>query len=140
MLVIPDVGKRNILAMMASYMTANTCQVKLYKANVTPGPGTLLAALTEADFSGYAAQDLTTPTVEPDLDGNNRGVLAFDEVAFEHNGGGTGNDIYGYFAVDDAGDLLWAERFGDAPRSVTADPDEVRFTPRITNKSQFSNV
>ena len=138
-LIVPNVGKIKLAELLVSEGAVLFDLVKLFRNNHTPGPLTTLADLTEANFSNYAAQALANPVVAAALDATNRAVITWDNLTFTKNGV-TSNDIFGYWVVDDAGNLLWAERFSVAPIALTVDGQFIVFTPTLTGMSQFLNA
>jgi len=108
----------------------------LFKNNVTPTEDTVIGDLTKADFSGYAgeipfthwnAAAFSTPRSEADA----------SDVVWTHNGGGTSNDIYGYYVVDETGALAWAERNAAAPITISANGQTYTVKPKFTRRSEF---
>jgi hypothetical protein len=89
-------------------------KLKLYQNNFTPGPGTKVADLVEADFSGYAPLDLADGEVSAarlDVDGN---AFAVDTIlrTFEQDADTITNAVYGYFVTNDPGTVVYtAGRF-----------------------------
>lgn len=107
--------------------------LRLFKNNHTPTPGDTDANYTEADFSGYSSVTLTWNAAF--LNGDDKGEIDADEETFTHNGGGTSNTIYGAYVENNAGDVIFAERF-DAPRVMSANGDTIPYTARLTAVSQ----
>jgi len=134
-LIVPDTGK---IAMAKVIIQAHQiAKIDLFQNNYTPDHAASLGLLTVANFAGYAQQTLTTPVVSPVLDGTNRAFITWDPVTFTRSGG-PNNTIYGYYVTDDAGNLLWVERF-DSPVPVNADGVFLTLTPKLTDMSQFLN-
>jgi hypothetical protein len=85
--------------------------VHLFQNDFTPTPDTVIADLTEATFSGYAA------VVDPGWgaaflndDGNAQRLL--NNAQFTQTAATITNTVYGYYVTDAAGTgLWWAERF-----------------------------
>jgi hypothetical protein len=91
-----------------------TLKMMLFKNDYTPTPLTGIGDLTEADFGGYAlmsALDFGAPFQNPD------GYPEMDLPSQQWNSDGTApsNNVYGYYVTTAGGDLLYAERFADAP-------------------------
>lgn len=108
--------------------------LKLFKNDHVPAVDDVNANYTEANFSGYAAEALGTWNAAF-LNGDDKGEIDADPIAFVHNGGGTSNTIYGAYVVDDNGDVIYAERF-EAPRVMSSNGDTITYTPRLTAVSQ----
>lgn len=82
---------------MQSYVTALLAnaqvQLRLFKTNTAIGPLTTLADLSEADFSGYAPQVISSWS-GPFIDQNGTPYADSPLKVFQNNGGGTANTIY----------------------------------------------
>jgi len=111
-------------------------KIGLYKNNWTPANEDTISAVTPADFSGYSGlQNLnawsSATWITP------RATAAHAAVSWTHNGGGTNNDIYGYYVVDGAGNLAWAERYSGAPVTMNTNGQVYQVTPQYTRRSEF---
>lgn len=135
--VVPDVGKKQLLKFLTGEVADIPTFIRLFKNDFTPGPATVIGDFTQADFSGYGAAATANPVTAAALDASNRAVVTWDPVTWTKNGA-TGNTIYGYYVVDSTGSLLWAERF-DGSIPMTVDGAFIQITPRFTFKSEFSN-
>jgi hypothetical protein len=108
--------------------------LKLFKNDHTPAVDDVNADYTEADFSGYASFALgnwNAAFLNPD----DKGEIDATAHEFAHNGGATGNTIYGVYVVNNAGNVVYAERF-DSPRSMTVNTDKIKYTARVTAVSE----
>lgn len=136
-LVVPNIGKQNMMKTVSGFWTNIPTTIHLYKNNLTPGPATVIGDFQEADFSNYSNKPTNNPVITfPD--GDNRAVSTWDSQTFLKNGA-TGNTIFGYYVLDNGQNLLWAEKF-DASIAMTVDGAFITLTPKLTGKSQFSNV
>ena len=93
----------------------------LYKNNYTPLTTSVAGDFTECDFSGYAAYDFAAGGQNwpaAGLDGANNAQSVHADVVFEHSGGATANDIYGYYMLDGGGAFICAERYAGAPFTI----------------------
>lgn len=135
-LVIPDVSKKP----RATILLAGTVhkKVHLFKNNATISHSTVLTDLTEANFSGYAAVNLSGGAVAASLDASGRAVISWDTVSWTKSGA-TGNTIYGYYLTDNA-DLLSGVEKWDNPIDMSTDGLQLAMTPKDTTASQFSNT
>jgi hypothetical protein len=134
-LVVPDVGKKPRIQALLDAPNYKT--VHLFKNNATVDHNTVLADLTEADFSGYASITLSGGTVQSLLDASRRAVTLWNMVSWTKSGA-TGNTIYGYYYKNNAGDLTGVEKW-DSPETMTTDGQVLQFVPQDTEGSQFSN-
>lgn len=130
-LVVPDVAEVLLLAGVITEMGALT--LRLNKNPVTPSDATVLGDFTIADFSGYAnaSPSMTTPS---EISGKGT-TIDSAERSFTHNGGGTGNTIYGYYVTDAIGGLVWAEAFS-APVTMNASGHQIKITLQLTLDSE----
>lgn len=93
---------------------ALTPTVKLTKAPFTPTPGSNPATFVEADYTGYGSQPIAA-WGPPHLD--DQGQARVDSgtlMNFIPTGTTISNTIYGYWIIDAAGNLVYAERFANA--------------------------
>lgn len=95
----------------------NSLTLKLFQNNWTPVETDVVAAASEATFTGYASQALNDFGA-PFLNGNNHEEFDAGAHTFTQTGTGVTNTIYGYYAIDGAGKLCLAER---APASFAMD-------------------
>ena len=128
--IVPNEGKVAIQKVI--YDNLPTLYLRLFKSNYTPGDNTTLADLEaiEADFSGYLAVDLDGSSFpDPGLAAAKAKVIADNWAQFSHNGGGTDNDVYGWW-IDD-GTKVWAAEVWDTP--VTMDPDALPIALKVVD-------
>lgn len=104
--------------------------LRLFKNDHTPVVGDVNANYTEANFSGYASFALGNWTAAF-VNGDGKGEIDAAPHTFAHNGGATANTIYGVYVTNNAGDVIYAERF-DAPRVLTTAADSITYTARVT--------
>lgn len=132
MIAIPNVQRRAIVSELIGVGNfLDGAILKLFKADYTPGPATVLGDLTaiEADFTGYAASAAVVwgPVF---TDAANTAFTVGDVKTFASTGSAVTNTIYGYWAQG-AGGLMYAERF-DAPIPVLGVGDGVVLLPRFS--------
>lgn len=116
-----------------------TTKVHLFKNNYVPDNTTVFSNFTEADFTGYAAQDLVMDL--PVTVGGKATCTAHSVLSFTMGMPGTTNTVYGYYISLNAdtfgyGRLLWCERF-DNPMYFTNFGDQLNLTPVITLFSEY---
>lgn len=104
--------------------------IKLYQNDFVPGPDSVLGDFTVATFTGYAtsAEIAWAGPVNAD-DGTPE--LVGQRLIFTATDAAEPNTIYGYYALDSGGALLWAERFDEA-QNVSIAGDSVIFVPRVS--------
>lgn len=111
--------------------------LRLYKNNYTPLVGSVAGDFTPANFSGYGHYDLLAggqefPAATPD--GSNDAESVHADINFVHNGGGTANDIYGWYLLDQSGNLIAAERYASAPFTMAVNGATFTVTPTVKLK------
>ncbi len=133
-LKVPDPSERALLDALTGSTLLTGCHVRLYKNNYTPVDATVVGDLTAADFQGYSQANLASPAAATTV--SNKAVTSWDQVTYTKGAGGTGNSIYGYYVVDSAGNLLWAERDPAAPVDMSVDGNQYKVTPKLTLNSE----
>jgi hypothetical protein len=141
-LVVPWVGEvafaSQIQAALAALIAAVKLKVKLYKNNFSPVGATVPADFTEADFTGYAAQNV--PPLTP-VFLNDSNQAEFDATAINiwtATDAVSPNTIYGYYVEDTTAGpvLLWAEKF-DTPVDMTTGGKTLILLLRLVLASMF---
>lgn len=125
--VYPKVGRERDLSTIEALGGAYF--LRLFKNDITPDLDTELGDLVEADFSGYAAAGQTFGSITINADDN--AECSAPTTPFIHNGGVTANDIYGWYLEAVFGgpsELMYLERFEDAPRVMDTNGDEIDVT------------
>lgn len=122
MIIVPNTVAASILtALVGVAGILNGALLKLFKNDVIPNVGTILADLVEADFTGYAASAAITwsvPVLGDDglyrVIGDNKSFIAGSPLTVP-------NTIYGYYVTNGAGTvLLFAERYANSKIINTA--------------------
>ena len=127
----PDVGDVRLLGFMLTTGAANL-YLRLYENDYTGVDGSVIANFTVLSMAGYseatlAAADWTIGTV-----GNVTTATHVAEV-FTMTAD-TAHSIYGYYVIDKTGSeqVLWSERFSDAPHTIPAGGGTQTITLKIT--------
>lgn len=105
--------------------------LRLYSNNYTPVEGSTLAAFTEVIGGGYAAKTLIAANWTNTAGDPSFGLYAQQTFSFT---GPTSapSTIYGYYVVDAANVVRWAERFPGANVPFTpVAGSSIRITPRF---------
>lgn len=125
------------LVITLDYMTSSAdaadWKLRLYQNNWTPSHADVLSDYMEATFSGYA--EAFPAFGGATLVGDQ--AVADDSAprVFTHNGGGTQNDVYGYYIVNSvSGKLVSAERFA-LPFHFEFNGDTLSVTAQLTLES-----
>jgi hypothetical protein len=140
-LKVPDEGNEQISLKFAAIFNEVTEELimGLYKSAKTPANADVIADYTaiEADFSGYA-RITCAAWVAQLIDVNGRSAVVADFNIFQHDGGPTPNDIYGYFVLNElTGKLMWAEEDPAAPTTLDTLGQQYVVRPRLTNNTEF---
>jgi len=129
--IYPFDGKEDHLQRIID--SSATVEIRLFKNNFTPDNDTVFGDFDECDFSGYGWVGSGYGAITENGDGNAETVLAL--CSFAHDGGGTANDVYGWWMTaphGGANDVWFCERFADAPRTMATLGDIINVTPAIT--------
>lgn len=105
--------------------------LKLFQNNHTPAVGDVNGDYTEATFTGYSAIDIHSTFGAAFINGSNQGEIDGSQQTFTRSAGATSNTIYGAYVTDNAGDVVFAEKF-PAPISMATAGDAILYTPKIT--------
>jgi hypothetical protein len=108
---------------------AETLVLKLYSNDVTPAKTDVAGGYTEVTGNGYSAKTLTPGNFV--LTPGDPSTAAYPQQTFSFTG--AAGNIYGYFVVRaTTGDLMFANRFSNAPINIANNGDEIRITLTIT--------
>ena len=132
----PDVGDARLLTYMLKTNKPASLYLRLYTNDYTVLDGSVLADFTVMDMAGYAegtlaAANWTIATV------GNVTTATYGPTAAETTftmTADTAHSVYGYYVVDKTGSeqVLWAERFADAPHVIPAGGGTQTVTVKIT--------
>jgi len=106
------------------------CKVNLYQNDYYPVAGTLLADMEVADFDGYVEKTVTA-LLPAYLDPAGGASAQIATIQWDHDGGPTGNIVYGFWVETAGGDLILAGRFEEGiPMAALGDslPLDVKFS------------
>lgn len=136
LIVIPNTGRRNILNILTDDTVGSEgpydgAVVRLFKNDIEPHAGMLLADLTEADFSGYAASSeiVWGPAF---TNSANEAVVVGDTKQFNHSGGATANTVYGYYVTNTAGTVLHFAERRNPVETMSKSGDAVLVVPKFS--------
>jgi hypothetical protein len=128
-LLVPNASEVIIMENFLNKSAPQDLVLKLYSSNTTPVETDTVAAYTETVGGGYADISLVAAnwTVTP----GNPTSAAYPEATFAFTG--AAGNVYGYYVVQAvSGELMWAERFTNAPLNIQNNGDEIRITLQIT--------
>ena len=128
-LVCPDVGEVLLLKYALNHTEATDVKLCLFKNDYTPVEGSDIEDFTECTADGYEAKELTGTSFTV---GNSGGTTTAEYAQQTFTLTGTSTD-YGYYITNNAGtQVLWAERFSDAPHSIPSGGGTEKVTVKIT--------
>ena len=125
-LIVPDVGKVELLKYALKNAASQNQILHLYSNDPTISDLTVLTDFTEVTGSGYSQISLlgSNWTVNP-----TNTTASYPEQTFIFSGAVL---VYGYYVTNTDGDLLWCERFTNAPFSIPASGGQIAITLNIT--------
>lgn len=107
--------------------------IHLYKNDVTPTIDSVVGDFTEADFDGYASAALVWGAA---TDVTPEAQIQADPYVSTAGGGLAGpQDIYGYYVLNGAGQLMYAERDPAAPVTISSPGQSYPVLPRVREKN-----
>lgn len=110
--------------------------IGLYSNDWTPSPGDTLASVVPVVFSGYPGETLLEHWTAAGLEGP-AAVARADQVVYTHDGGVLGAWVVGYYVVDEAGVLRWAERDPSGPVLMAAGRPPYTVAPTFSLRTRF---
>ncbi len=124
-LIVPASAENILCDLVVSAAT----KIKLFKSNTTPSGSTVVGDLTECDFAGYSAANLTWASASQV---SSKGSATASDVTFTASSGS--QTVYGYYACKTDGTLLWVERFGSSKVIDSSNP--ITISPKFTLSSE----
>lgn len=103
--------------------------LRLYSDNQTPAKTDVVGDYTEVSGNGYSAATLTPASWV--MTSGDPSSAAYPQVTFTFSG--AAGNVYGYYVTRaTTGDLMFANRFSNAPINIANNGDEIRITLTIT--------
>lgn len=127
-LVVPNVAE---VAVLTEFLKSEDLYLRLYSNNVTPGETDTAATYTQVTGGGYAQITLTAALWAITSGDPSFGLYAQQIFGFTGPTTGPGT-IYGYYVVNAANLLKWANRFPGA--NIPFAPisgSSIKITPRL---------
>lgn len=136
MIVIPRASRATLLAILLNKDAPEELDLHIYKNDITPDDDTAIGDFTEADFLGYAVEELDSAAyaiTTPSAGSNEPASADYGDVEFASSADQASNDNYGYFVTRrTTGDLLWCERFTDGPYAIASLQHRFYVNPRFS--------
>lgn len=127
-IVVPNSGELQALLAMLS---AQNLFLRLYSNDYTPDETTTAASFTQTTGGGYS--QIILSFLDWSFTAGNPSYATQNQKTFSFTGavGGTGS-IYGYYLIDLANTVFWAERFPSSVLPFTpVAGSRIRITPRL---------
>tara|TARA_R110000782_G_scaffold29061_3_gene72545 strand:- start:85 stop:489 length:405 start_codon:yes stop_codon:yes gene_type:complete len=103
--------------------------LRLYSNNITPNKLDVVGDYTEVSGNGYS--EVTLDPTQFSFNTGDPSSAAYPQITFLFTG--NAGNVYGYFVVRAVtGDLIFSNRFSNAPISIANNGDEIRVTLSIT--------
>lgn len=125
-LTVPDVGKVELLKYMLKNSTAQNQILHLYSNDPTISDLTVLGDFTEVAGSGYNPINITGSSWTVNLTNT---TASYAEQTFIFSGP---ISAYGYYVTNTDGDLLWCERFINAPFTIPVSGGQIAITLNLS--------
>jgi hypothetical protein len=127
-LVVPDVGEVLLLSYALDKVVPGNVFLRIFKNNYTPVEGSVIGDFTEADAAGYGEIELEGNDWTIATDGGVT-TASFAQQTFTFTAASTN---YGYYVVNNAkNQVLWAERFSDAPHTIPGGGGTEKITVKL---------
>lgn len=115
-------------------------RLRLFKNDFDPKKDSVLADFDDANYSGYAQQDIDPALWDDPVEVAGVARAAYGGGVFEFLSLSGSQDVYGYYVTDTAGALaIWGERFVGAPLTITP-VNPVLILPMMTLHSEYEPV
>lgn len=126
-LVVPMDGQGSMLALIVNKRQPEDLVLKLFVNDLDPNRGHSSQDFVELEGFGYEPK--TLPGDNWTIVEGDPSFAAYARQIFEFSG--AVGEVFGYYIVQESGNLMWAERFPDAPFTIKNDGDEIKVTPRM---------
>lgn len=121
---------RKILDSQAPFLGKH---LHLFQNNWTFDRNTVLTDLVECDFDGYASQD---PVWTASFQNGVEDVATSPSLTFTAGAGLAGpQTVYGYYFLDEDGDLSWGETFAGGPVTIAVIGQTLVVYPQLKAKN-----
>jgi hypothetical protein len=126
---LTQLGLSDALTSFTTSVSGTPFQVGLYTNNYVILPTSTISNITEASFSGYARVNIGS-TLPPVWDsGTNSYTQQFAPIVFTYTGGSTSGAIYGWFCVDNSGNLVCGDLLYTSGQVLSPSFPSIQFIP-----------
>lgn len=128
-LVVPDGGERKMLEYIVNKSAPSDLTLRIYVNDVDLlSEGFTASSFTEASAAGYVSVGLPgTNWVVATTSGISTATYA-TSVTFNFS---VGEDLYGYYVTNAAGQVMWAEQFPTAPFRLPSSGGQIVVRPQV---------
>jgi hypothetical protein len=130
-LLVVNQGEQIALEALLNKTAPQDLDLRLFQSDTTPSETHTEDDYTEADFTGYAAIQLTAASWSVTPGAPTEAVYA--QQTFTSSAGSQDQDVYGYYVTQrSSGKMVYVERFSDGPYNIANNGDVIKVTPKIT--------
>jgi hypothetical protein len=127
-IVFTDAGEVLALKHIVNYVAPDTLVLKLYSNNKTPSKLDIAGDYTEVSGYGYSSVSLTPSNFT--FSAGDPSTASYPQITFTFTG--AAGNVYGYYVIQGTtGDLIFANRFSNAPIQIANNGDQIRVTLTI---------
>lgn len=116
--VFTDTAKQNLLE---NFFSTESLTLKLFSNNVTPSPTDVSTSYVEFSSGNYSSVELNSS--EWNISSSEASYPPIDWSFTDASG-----SIYGYYVVNQDDDVIFSERFPNAPYIVSNSGDSIKIT------------
>lgn len=130
-LVVPDVGEVRLLRYIVGNTYPTSLILQLYTNDLTPVDTSTDLSFTSATATSYAPATLSPNSWGIGTTSGTSSALYNSGITFTFGTAAATQNVYGYYVTDQAGALLWAERFPGAPFALPQSGGEIAIRPQV---------
>jgi hypothetical protein len=118
-LVVPNIGEIALLQKMLNQNQTANLLLGLYQNNLTPSATTTIGDISPCTTTGYSQITITNASwLVATPVGADYAEAGYSEQTFTLSNGTAASLLYGYYVTDTSSNLLWLERFTNAPFTI----------------------
>ncbi len=131
MLFISETGVDSILNILIGIWNGTNVSLHLFQNAATPSFNSVIGDFVESNFPGYAPVDIAAWILGPVITNVGYMQTVTPCVFTVSSGAGPPQLAYGYYVLDDSGNLLWAELDPNGPTSMSSSGNQVQVFARL---------
>lgn len=137
-LVVVDTGMvRQLVRLAAAWPRPR--KIGLFQNDPVIDRHTTIASLDPCVFSGYDGERDVGAWTLPSIEGD-RAVSRSTPVIWTYDGGPATGYVFGYYVVDEDGELLWAERRTGLPVAMVVTGQDYTVIPVLSSGTRYGGV